>query len=123
RLEEGIDRYRHMYRYNYKDRESRLKIVDFLAEDVSSRPEAPGLRDLLVKQLIDLKEWSKAASALKEELGKGRRPDADIYYEMGMAYESAGDTERAKEMYINAVSLDKKHRKASMRFVSLLKGK
>ncbi|KKL70737.1 hypothetical protein LCGC14_2101920, partial [marine sediment metagenome] len=121
RYEEGRKRYNRLYRFNYKDRESRLKIADFLAEDVSSRPEAPELRDLLIKQLMHLKEWSRAASALSADLGKGRRPDEDIYFEMGNAYESAGETERAKEMYINVLSLDKKHRKASMRLVSLLK--
>ncbi len=120
RTEEGARRYSLMYKHYFKDTDSRHSIAAYLEEDVSSRPDVPELRSLLVRFLLDLEEWDRAANVLQKELGKGTRPDATIYYEMGKAYESGGDAENAKDMYINAIKAGNGHKQASKRLVGLI---
>ena len=111
-----------MYKYYFKDKDSRRSIAAYLEEDVSSMPDVPELRSLLVRFLLDLEEWDRAVKVLQGELGKGMRPDATIYYEMGKAYESGGGAENAKEMYINAIRAGNGHKQASKRLIGLIQG-
>ncbi len=118
----GIKRYSRMYWNNYRDSASRGKIVAFLEQDVKSRPEMYGLRALLIKLMLDQKDWDGAIRVMEKELGKGVRPEATVYYEMGKAYESAGNVENAKDMYINAIKAGNGHTQASKRLVGLIQG-
>ena len=123
RHKEGTDRYRRMYLRHYKGDASRRNIVKFLEKDVVSRPELHELRALLIKLMLDQKDWDGAIRVMQGELGKGVRPDATIYYEMGRAYESGGNMENAKDMYINAIKAGNGHKQASKRLVGLIQGK
>ncbi|MCK4911107.1 MAG: O-antigen ligase family protein, partial [Thermodesulfovibrionales bacterium] len=121
RPREGVHRYRRMYRYNFKDNASRRNIAEHLEEDVNSRPELHELRALLIELMLDQKDWDGAIRMMQGELGKGIRPDSTIYYEMGLAYEKSGEVDDASDMYIKAVTMDKRNRDASRRLAKLLK--
>ena len=123
RQKEGAKRYLLMYKLYFKDNDSRRSIAAYLEEDVSSMPDVPELRSLLVGFLLDLEEWDRAVKVLQGELGKGVRPEATIYYEMGKAYESGGNVENAKGMYINAIRAGNGHNKASKRLLGLIQSK
>jgi tetratricopeptide (TPR) repeat protein len=124
RLEKATTRYSRLFRQRYRnDRKSRLMILGFLKEDALSHRDKPQLLKLLSAGYRELGEWEKAIQTLRMELGKGTRPDPDIYYNIGLVYEDMGALNKAREAYSTALSLDKRHRASYNRLLELLKEK
>jgi Flp pilus assembly protein TadD len=82
-------------------------------------PPHPEARRELALLFAEQGEYLKAAALFEEELRATRKPDANVYANLGLALARAGELERAEAALLQALQLDENHAMAKANLEAL----
>ena len=109
RIKDASGRYASVYRRyeNLGEEKAARDLLEYLEEDAS---EYPALARTLLMLSRMAEEPDREIRALKLQLRTGDRPAQNIHYEIGLAYEKAGERGMALQSYTEALRIKKHHK-------------
>ncbi|WP_027000488.1 tetratricopeptide repeat protein [Eisenibacter elegans] len=115
---EKANYYINLAMFYFQDKEDNESAGKTLEEGLAEFPSNKDIRNLTVEYYIRTNKLEQAISDLEKSVADSPN-DADLVYNLGIIYEKSGNTDKAKECYRKAISIDSKHVNARYNLAAL----